>query len=57
MRRIFGGFGCDADKAVMRVLLTGAIWIGGAEEIRTLDLCNANAALYHLSYSPKSHAS
>ena len=26
--------------------------VGGAEEIRTLDLCIANAALSQLSYSP-----
>jgi hypothetical protein len=39
----------DSTQGDMRDVLEK---VGGAEEIRTLDLCIANAALSQLSYSP-----
>ncbi len=48
---VFNGFGTPfgTQRRDLRDVLEK---VGGAEEIRTLDLCIANAALSQLSYSP-----
>ena len=49
------GQGKVIEKTLPGGRVLGIVPFGGAEGIRTPDLCDANAALSQLSYSPVEH--